>query len=283
MLAVPVPPPDSTTSGYSVPCTRNSNGGPSADDAISSRSACSNERMNSRPMILRFSSGSVTPASASRNCWRASTIFSDTPVAATKSCLDLLGLAGPQQAVVDEHAGQLVAHRALHQRRRDRRVDTAGQPADHPAIANLLADQGDLVVDDVGVGPVRLQSGDVVQEVPQHLLAVLGVQHLRVELHAGQPARRCPRTPRPARRRCEPVTVKPSGARVTSSPCDIQTCRTSGWSANSTPGLRHPQQGPAELRTAGVGHLAAERLGHRLEAVADPEHRHAGRRTAPGR
>ncbi len=85
MFAVPVPPPDSTTSGYSVPCTRNSNGGPSAVAAISSRSACSKDRMNSRPMILRLVSGSVTPARASRNCWRASTTFSDTPVAATKS------------------------------------------------------------------------------------------------------------------------------------------------------------------------------------------------------
>ena len=41
--------------------------------------------MNSRPMILRFSSGSVTPSSASRNWSTASTTFSFTPVAATKS------------------------------------------------------------------------------------------------------------------------------------------------------------------------------------------------------
>ena len=36
-------------------------------------------------MIFRFSSGSATPASASRNCSAASTTFSRTPVAATKS------------------------------------------------------------------------------------------------------------------------------------------------------------------------------------------------------
>ena len=36
-------------------------------------------------MILRFSSGSVTPASASRNCFSASTTLRSTPVAATKS------------------------------------------------------------------------------------------------------------------------------------------------------------------------------------------------------
>src|SRR5665648_91035 len=41
--------------------------------------------MNSRPMILRLASGSLTPARAERNCSRASTTFSRTPVAATKS------------------------------------------------------------------------------------------------------------------------------------------------------------------------------------------------------
>ena len=50
-----------------------------------SASAASKTRMNSRPMILRFSSGSVTPSSASRNCFSASTTLRSTPVAATKS------------------------------------------------------------------------------------------------------------------------------------------------------------------------------------------------------
>ena len=55
--------------------------------------------------------------------------------------LDLLGLARAQQAVVDEHAGQLVADRALHERRGDRRVDAAGQPADDLLAADLRADR----------------------------------------------------------------------------------------------------------------------------------------------
>ncbi|CFS68479.1 Uncharacterised protein [Mycobacterium tuberculosis] len=42
MFAVPLPPPDSTTSGYSVPCTRNSAVLPSS----TSRTAPSNARMN---------------------------------------------------------------------------------------------------------------------------------------------------------------------------------------------------------------------------------------------
>ena len=69
MLAVPLPPPDSTTSGYNVPCTKNSTSPPAAI----LRAAASNDRMNSRPIIFRFSSGSVTPLSASKNCFFAST------------------------------------------------------------------------------------------------------------------------------------------------------------------------------------------------------------------
>lgn len=42
-------------------------------------------RMNSRPMILRFSSGSLTPSNAARNWSWASTTLSCAPVAATKS------------------------------------------------------------------------------------------------------------------------------------------------------------------------------------------------------
>ena len=56
--------------------------------------------------------------------------------------LHLLGLARPQQAVVDEHAGQLVADGPLDEGRGDRRVDPAGQPADHPAGADLRTDPG---------------------------------------------------------------------------------------------------------------------------------------------
>ena len=153
-----------------------------------SRAACSKTRMNSRPMILRFSSGSVTPASASRNCSRASTTCRSTPVAATKSRSTCSASPCAQQAVVDEHAGEPVADGPLHQRRGDRGVDAAGQPADRPAVADLGADPLDLLVDDVGRRPGRPSAGDVVQEVLEHLLAVLGVQHLGVELHAGQPA-----------------------------------------------------------------------------------------------
>ena len=45
--------------------------------------------------------------------------------------LHLLALVQPQQARVDEHAGELIADRPMHERRGDRRVDAARQAADH--------------------------------------------------------------------------------------------------------------------------------------------------------
>ena len=42
---------------------------------------------------------------------------------------DLNRLVLPQQAVVDEHACQLVSHRTVHEQCRDRGVDTAREPA----------------------------------------------------------------------------------------------------------------------------------------------------------
>ena len=51
----------------------------------------------------------------------------------------LLGLALPQQAVIDEDAGELVADRLVDQHRGDRRIDAAGQAADHPPAARPAA------------------------------------------------------------------------------------------------------------------------------------------------
>ncbi len=53
---------------------------------------------------------------------------------------DLLGLVQPHQAVIDEDAGQLLADRLVDEQRRDRGVDAAGEPADHPALADLGLD-----------------------------------------------------------------------------------------------------------------------------------------------
>ena len=53
---------------------------------------------------------------------------------------DLLALVLAHQAVVDEHARELVADRAVHEQRGDGGVDPAGEPADDAAVADLGAD-----------------------------------------------------------------------------------------------------------------------------------------------
>ena len=105
--------------------------------------------MNSRPMILRLPSGSVTPESASQE--PVGDVDGDQVGAGggDEIALHLRPLAGAQQTVVDEHAGQPVADGALHQRRGHRGVDPAGQPADRPAVADLVADLLDERVGDV--------------------------------------------------------------------------------------------------------------------------------------
>jgi len=137
-------------------------------------------------MTLRFSSGSATPASASRNGCSALTTFKFHAGGGHEIALDLLGLAGPQQPVVDEHAGELIADRALHEGGRHRRVDAAGQSQMTrlpPTWDRIEATCSSMMFASVHCGRT---AGDVVQEVLQDGLAVLGVQHLGVELDAGQ-------------------------------------------------------------------------------------------------
>ena len=193
--------------------------------------------------------------------------------------LHLRALAGPQQAVVDEDAGQSVADGALHQRRGHRGVDSAGQPADRPAVTDLVAHLLDQRVGDIGGRPRRTDTGELVQEPAEHLLAVRRMQHLGVVLHTCQPAgpilERRHRGARAGGHHLEPV--RRGGDRVTVA----HPHRLGGGQIGMQLPANDIQFGPAVLAGAGVGHGSAERLGHRLEAVADAEHRQRRGRTAP--
>ena len=57
----------------------------------------------------------------------------------------LIALAEPQQAVIDEHAGQLRTDRPMQQRADDGGIDAAGQAEQHVVRANLLAHACDRV------------------------------------------------------------------------------------------------------------------------------------------
>ena len=92
-----------------------------------------------------------------------------------------LGLVQPQQAVIDEHAGELVADRLVDQHRGDRGIDAAGEAADHPALADLRADLLDRLLAEGAHGPVAGQAGDLADEIADQLGAVGRVHHLGME------------------------------------------------------------------------------------------------------
>ena len=165
---------------------------------------------------------------------RASTTSSVDAGGGDEVPLDLLGLALAQQPVVDEDAGELVADRALHERGGDGGVDPAGQRRRAPACRRPAARIGrDLLVDDVGHRPGRAGAGDVVEEVLEHRLAVRRCAAPRGGTARRRACGRCPRTPRPGRRRVAAMTANPAGASSTESPWLIHTDWSAGRPRNS--------------------------------------------------
>ncbi len=225
-------------------------------------------------MILRFCSGSVTPASAPRNrsCSRA--VDEVQPEVVAEGRLDLGALVVTHQPVVDEHARELVADGLVHERGRDRAVDAAREPAQDGPVADLLADALDELLDDVVRGPLGVQARAVVEEPAQHLLPVGGVADLGVVLDAVEP----------------PVRVLDDRARGGVGGRD--DAEAGGRLDDGVP-VRHPhglagglagedgalggrgELGLAVLGDAALGHPAAEGVGEELLAVADPQHRDA--------
>ena len=77
----------------------------------------------------------------------------------------LLGLALAQEAVVDVHAGQLAADGADEERRDDGGIDAAGEREQHLLVADLTANQLNLVVDEVLHAPVALRAALAEHEI----------------------------------------------------------------------------------------------------------------------
>ena len=94
--------------------------------------------MNSLPMVLRlcFGIGDAVERAEEQSPRRRRAPAGCCSGRGTASTT-CLAFVEPQQAVIDEHAGELVADRLVDQHRRDREVDAARQPADHPALADL--------------------------------------------------------------------------------------------------------------------------------------------------
>ena len=109
-------------------------------------------------MIRRFCSGSSTPGEAGQEALTGIDHHQVHAEVALERDPQQLRLLLAHQPVVDVDAGQPVADRAMHERRRDRRIDAARQGADDLAVragllrvaVDPLADPGDRRVDEVG-------------------------------------------------------------------------------------------------------------------------------------
>ena len=184
----------------------------------------------------------------------------------------------------------------LHQRGGDRGVDSAGQPADRPAGADLIGDAARparprcCAWSRSGGSRPRPGTGAGLQ-------AMLGVQDLRVELHAVQRqggllggrhrrASRAGRHGEAGRRRGAGVAVRHPDLLAGRQPAE----QDAAWLTRAAGRRgRDRELGGAVLAAPGALHHAAEPGHHQLEAVADAEHRNpgieqAGRgRRGPGR
>ena len=199
-------------------------------------------------------------------------------VMAAEQIDDGLALVQAQQAVVDEHAGELVADRFVNENGGDRAVDAAGQSADHPALADLLADFLDRLVLEGAHGPVAAALRDVADEVAQELRALRRVHHLEMELrgvelpllvgdHGDRRVGRGADHTETLRQPGHPVAVAhPDRIALALLPDALEQRRVLG----------DQHLGAAELAVMAGLDLAAQLMRHRLLAVADAEHGNAG-------
>ena len=141
--------------------------------------------MNAWPIRRRFSCGSVTPASAVEKLVLG---MDDVQIGAEmrgEFADDRFFFVLAQQAVVDQDARQLRADRPIQQRRHDRRIDAARQPADH-AVDRRLAAAADRW------SPRRIRSSRQVPVQPQTAREKIGqdfraprrVRHFGMKLQA---------------------------------------------------------------------------------------------------
>ena len=90
------------------------------------------------------------------------------------------------------------------------------------------------------------------QEVLEHRLAVLGVQDLGVELHAGAAGVAASSNAATGAPAVDAVTVKPAGAADTESPCDIQTDCSAGQVGEQGARLARPAAACGRTRSGPV-------------------------------
>ena len=194
---------------------------------------------------------------------------------------DLVAFAVAKEAVVDEHAGELVADGFVQQRGDHGGVNAAGEAEDDVVGADLFLDGGDGVVDDLGRGPEGVAGADFADKAFQQAAALEGVGDFRVELdaveafvivgHAGDGAAVGGGGDDEAfRRRADAVAVAHPDVQVF-----VAGFFVVDDAVEQVVAIGFGDAGVTEFVFFTGDDGAAQLLGHGLHAVADAQHRHA--------
>jgi hypothetical protein len=97
---------------------------------------------------------------------------------------NLFGFTLAQQPVIDKHAGQAITDRLVNDQRRYRRVDPAGEGADHPSVTDLITHPRNRFGNETRRLPVAATSADTKREIAQHVAPETGMHHFGMELDA---------------------------------------------------------------------------------------------------
>ena len=187
---------------------------------------------------------------------------------------DLLGFALSQHPMIDEDAGELIAHGSMNQQCGHGRVNATGQATEDLLIADLSTNSSDLLVDYMLGRPGAVLTTDVVGEALEHVGTGGSVNDLRVELdrvelaldvfHGGNRRARCAGSGAKPGRHGDHRVVVAHPARV----------RRRKALEQHRIGLDF-ELGLAELSRSTTSDFASERLRHRLHAVTNPKHGNA--------
>ncbi len=182
----------------------------------------------------------------------------------------------PEQTVIDEDASELIADRLMDQKRGDGGVDAAGEPADHAALPDLLADARDFRLAELRHGPIAGATGDAVHEIGEQLGAVRRVHHFGVELHAVDLALVIgDRGERRAVRDADAAeALRQLGHAVAVAHPDLRALALAPHPVEQRRLVHDLDLGAAELAVMPAFDHAAKRGDQSLLAIADAEHRH---------
>ena len=176
--------------------------------------------------------------------------------------------------MIHEHAGQLLTDGLCQHSGQHGGIHAAGQCAQHLALADALPQSLDIVLYKGIHLPVAGAAADVVHEVAQHLLALGGVQHLRVELYGVQTLfgifNGCHRAV------CGVGSDLEAGSRlldvvIVAHPADGRRLHIGEQLALGV----HKHLGLAVLTLGSAADMTAQQVHHQLAAVADSQHRDA--------